>query len=223
MNALPVPSLGLRLVDEVVRVAAGLRLGVPLCRPHPCSQCGGQVDELGTHGLSCRLSAGRLPRHAAINTIVKMSLARAQIPSTLEPSGLSWSDGKRPDGVTITPWQAGRTLVWDVTCPYTYATSHTILATRETGAVAASAEEKKTTKYVELARTHYVTPLAVETSGAFGPGAREFSTELGRRLIRVTGDLMSRCHMIQQISVALQRGNAAAVLGTIKQCNVIDN
>ena len=110
-----------------------------------------------------------------------------------------------------------------MTCPDTYAASHTILATRETGAVAASAEEKKTTKYGELARTHYVAPLAVETSGAFGPGAREFFTELGRQLICVTGDLMSRCHMIQQILVALQRGNAAAVLGTIEQCNVIDN
>ena len=106
-------------------------------------------------------------------------------------------------------------------CSDTYAASHTILATRETGAVAAAAE-KKTTKYGELARIHYVAPLAVETS-AFGPGACEFFTELGRRLIRVTGDLMSRCHMIQQISVALQRGNAAVVLGTIKQCNVIDN
>ena len=76
-----------------------------------------------------------------------------------------------------------------MTCSDTYAASHTILATRETGAVAAAAE--KTTKYGELARTHYVAPLAVETSDAFGPGAREFFTELGRRLIRVTGDLMS--------------------------------
>ena len=119
------------------------------------------------HSLSCRLSAGRLPWHAAINTIVKMSLARAQIPSTLEPSGLSRSDGKRPDGVTITPWQAGRTLVWDVTCPDTYAASHMILAMRENGTVAALTE-KKTIKYGELARTHYVAPLVVETSGAFG-------------------------------------------------------
>ena len=89
--------------------------------------------------------------------------------------------------------------------------------------MAAAAEEKKTTKCGELARTHYVAPLAVKTSGAFGPGAREYFTELGRQLIRVTGDLMSRCHMIQQISVALQRGNTPAVLGTIEQCNVIDN
>ena len=141
LNALPVPSLGLRLDDKVERIAAGLRLGVPLCHPHPCSQCGGQVDELGTHSLSSRLSAGRLPRHAAFNTIVKMSLARAQTPSTLEPLALSRSDGKRPDGVTITPWQAGRALVWDVTCPDTYAASHTILAMRETGAVAAADHE----------------------------------------------------------------------------------
>ena len=223
LNALPVPSLGLRLDDEVVRIAAGLRLGVPLCRPHVCSQCGGHVDKLGIHGLSCKFSAGRLPRHTAINTIVKTSLARAQFPSTLEPSGLSRSDGKRPDGVTITPWQAGRTLVWDVTCPDTYAVSHMVLSTREAGAVAAAAEAKKTVKYAELARTHHVAPLAVETSGVFGSGAREFFTELGRRLIRVTGDLMSRCHMIQQISVALQRGNAASVLGTMEQCNLLDN
>ena len=66
-------------------------------------------------------------------------------------------------------------------------------------------------------------PLTAETSGVFGSGAHEFFTNLGRWLIPVTGDLMSRCHMIQQISVALQRGNAASVLGTIEQCNLIDN
>ena len=42
--------------------------------------------------------------------------------------------------------------MWDVTCPDTYAASHTVLATRETGAVAASAVEKKTMKFGELAR-----------------------------------------------------------------------
>src|SRR6218665_236295 len=35
---LPIASCGLRLDDETVRVAAGLRRGVPLCEPHgfPC-------------------------------------------------------------------------------------------------------------------------------------------------------------------------------------------
>ena len=81
------------------------------------------------------------------------------------------------------------------------------------------------TEFVLICYNYYIIIIIIiiEPSGAFGPGAREFFTELGRRLIRVTGDLMSRCHMIQQISVALQRGNTAAVLGTIEQCNVIDN
>ena len=31
-----------------------------------------------------------------------------------EPQGLSRSDGKRPDGLTLIPWQAGKALTWDV-------------------------------------------------------------------------------------------------------------
>ena len=52
LQALPVPSLGLRLDDEITRVAVGLRLGTPLCRPHQCIHCGVEVDHLATH-LSC--------------------------------------------------------------------------------------------------------------------------------------------------------------------------
>lgn len=214
LNALPVAALGLRLDDEVVRIATGLRLGVPLCEPHLCHHCGTQVDELATHGLSCVKSQGRYPRHTTINTIVKASLARAQIPSTLEPVGLCRLDGKRPDGVTITPWESGKSLIWDVTCPDTFAASHEAAATRVAGAVAEEAEERKKQKYNELTRTHHVIPLAIETAGVFGPDALNFFHALGRRIIATTNDPHARSHMIQQISVALQRGNAASVLGT---------
>ena len=54
------------------------------------------MDQFATHGLSCKMSVGRLPRHAVINAIVKMSLARAQILCALEPVGLCRSDSKRP-------------------------------------------------------------------------------------------------------------------------------
>ena len=33
----------------------------------------------------------------------------------LEPLGLYRIDGKRPDGVTMIPWEMGKQLVWDVT------------------------------------------------------------------------------------------------------------
>ena len=60
LNALPVASLGLRLDNEVVRIAVGLRLGFPLCHPHQCIHCEAEVNDWGTlHGLSCHFSKGR--------------------------------------------------------------------------------------------------------------------------------------------------------------------
>ena len=112
LQALPVPSLGLRLDDETTRVAVGLRLGTSLCRPHQCVHCGAEVDHLATHGLSCRCNEGRDPRHAAVNDVIHRSLTSANIPSRLEPSGLYRSDGKRPDGCSIVPWRSGKVLVW---------------------------------------------------------------------------------------------------------------
>ena len=58
LNALPIAPLGLRLSDDVVKVAVGLRLGVPICRPHLCASCGANVEALGAHDLSCRFSKG---------------------------------------------------------------------------------------------------------------------------------------------------------------------
>ena len=129
--------------DNVIRVAAGLRLGVPLCQPHHCNNCGAHVDTLGTYGLSCRFSRGCQPRHASLNDIIKWTLEVAKVPCHLEPSGLLRSDGKRPDGTTLVLWQCGKVLVWDATCPHTLAPSHSALATGEAGAVAADAEHKK--------------------------------------------------------------------------------
>ena len=65
-------------------------------------------------------------------------------------TGLSHSDGKRPDRVTLVPWKSGRLLVWNATCPDTFAPSHLPSATREAGAVAAQAERSKQEKYAAL-------------------------------------------------------------------------
>jgi len=42
-------------------------------------------------------------------------------PATNEPSGINRRDGKRPDGLTLIPWQGGKPLVWDVTFANTLA------------------------------------------------------------------------------------------------------
>ena len=161
MNALPITSVGLRMEDDVIRIAAGLRLGAPLCHPHSCRLCGRAVDTFATHGLSCTKSAGRHFRHAAINNIIHRSLSSAKIPSSLEPPGLSRSDGKRPDGITITPWKAGRTLIWDATCCDTFAASNVGLASKEAGSAAEVAERQKKTSNSSL-----------KTRGAAAPRTR---------------------------------------------------
>ena len=44
LQALPLSSIGLRMDDNTVRIATGLRLGSPLCRPHTCQHCVSDVD-----------------------------------------------------------------------------------------------------------------------------------------------------------------------------------
>ena len=188
LNALPIPAVGLRMDDELVMVAVGLRLGAALCQPHTCLRCGAQVDSTGTHGLSCSRSKGRHLRHAVLNYIIRRSLAAAHIPSTLEPTGLGRADGIWPDRLTIVPWKCGHSLVWDVTCPGTFALSHIPQATREAGAVASPPEVRKRSKYQDLLATHEFVAIAVETLGAFGPEAEAFIGEVG-------GHRVTTCHM----------------------------
>jgi len=178
LHALPISSCGLRLDDETIRVAVGLRLGLNLCEPHRCP-CGVQVDSRGTHGLACKLGPGRMARHHHINDIIWRALSRAGIPSTKEPAGLIRADGKRPDGLTLIPWQGGKNLTWDVTVADTVALSHLPATARTAGGAAESAGDKKESKYQDLTRTYVFMPIAVETHGPINSKATVFLTELG--------------------------------------------
>ena len=95
LQAVPAVSTGTMLDDESLRIAVGLRLGSLVVGEHTCT-CGVQVQPTGAHCLSCRRSAGRRPRHAALNDVLSRILKKANIPSVLEPPGLSRTDGKRP-------------------------------------------------------------------------------------------------------------------------------
>ena len=215
LHALPISALGLRMDDDVIRIAVGLRLGLPLCRPHCCSNCGSAVDNLGTHGLSCRFSKGRHSRHAALNDIIKRSLESTKVPCHLEPTGLYRSDGKRSDGASVVPWRGGKVLVWDATCVDTLAPSHISLAVRESGAVAADAELRKKQKYLLLDSTHHFVPVAVETLGPIGQEARVFLREVAHRITASTQEPLALQYLLQRVAVAVQRGNTASVLGSL--------
>ena len=61
-------------------------------------------------------------------------------------------------------------------------------------------------QYSNSAQTHHFMPIAIETSGVFGPATAVFIKELGHRLRWVTGDDLSHHHLVQRLSVAVQRG-----------------
>jgi len=129
LYALPISSCGLRMDDESVRVAVGLRLGCNVCVPHACV-CGTQVDACGTHAFVCKRAPGRIARHMALNDVVARTFVSAGVPVTKEPIGLARQDGKRPDGLTLIPWQRGKPLTWDVTVAHTLADSYVSTAAR---------------------------------------------------------------------------------------------
>ena len=58
-------------------------------------------------------------------------------------------------------------------------------------------------------------PFAVETLGAWGPDALALSADIGSRVAAVTGEPRSTTFFMQRIDIAIQRGNAAAILGTL--------
>ncbi|KAF0288086.1 Ubiquitin carboxyl-terminal hydrolase 38 [Amphibalanus amphitrite] len=153
IQAVPVPSLGLHLDDETVRVAVALRLGAPVCEPHRCRLCARPVTPLGHHGLSCQKSAGRHSRHAHLNDVVRRALSGAGFPAILEPVGLDRGDGRRPDGITVFPFREGKCLTWDATCVDTFADHIAVESALKPGAAARQAEERKRQRYADLARS----------------------------------------------------------------------
>lgn len=209
LHAMPISSCGLRLDDETVRVAVGLRLGLELCEVHECP-CGATVDTRGTHGLSCRQGAARATRHQQLNDLIYRALRRADVPAAKEPSGLSRSDGKRPDGLTLIPWQQGRCLTWDVTVTDTLAASYSSISSTSSGAVAEAAATRKTAKYTTLVDTYMFVPVAIETLGPLCGEAMSFLRELGRRLSERTEDPRETKFLFQRVSILLQRFNAVA-------------
>src|SRR5882757_401452 len=148
LEALPSPSLGLRLGDRELSIAVGLWLGCPVVGGHVC-RCGAPVAPDGHHGLSCRRSAGRQPRHASINLILALALRSSGVPTQLEPGGLLAGDARRPDGATMVPWEHGRCLAWDFTCPDTVPPSHILNSSIAAGSAGLTAESRKRQKYGE--------------------------------------------------------------------------
>ena len=215
LYSIPISSLGLKLSDSHLRAICALQNGSMLCQQHICS-CGKTADPFGRHGLSCKKQVGRHPRHSQVNDLIKRALSSADFPSRLEPQGLERNDGKRPDGLTLFPYKEGKCLVWDFTCTDSLANSHIKETLNQPGAAAIKAEKLKITKYKQHQKDYFFVPIAVEAFGGWGPDGAALIKSLGKKIQDKSGKKRSTFFLFQSISLAMQRGNAASVLGTAR-------
>ena len=181
------------------------------------------MDKKGRHGLKCRQKASRYATHAELNSILKRSLVSADVPARLEPVDLCRNDGKRVDGMTLIPWSRGSTLIWDATCTDTFAPSNLRFSTKMAGNAAEDKAKRKVAKYRSLINQNYLfVPFAVETMGPWNEEAIRFFNELTKRIAIKTHEPRSGTFLRQRLSIAIQRGNAAAVMGTFRSNDKMD-
>ena len=165
------------------------------------------------HGLSCKWCAGRSLRLHQRNDIIHQALTRASTSSILEPLGLSRTDGKRPDGLTLIPWQRGKSLTWDVTD--TVADSYLHLTSAKADGAAENAATRKEDKYVDLQQTYTFIPLAFETLRPMNVKGMEFLQELSRRLAAISDNNHQTSFLFQRCRGSmLQRFNAITLADT---------
>ena len=105
---------------------------------------------LAFNGFVCKKAPGGPARHHALNDLVAPAMASAGIPVSKEHQGLSRSDGKRLDGLSLIPWQAGKPLIWEVTVVCPLADSYVATAAREAGSVAELTAAWQFAEYTDL-------------------------------------------------------------------------
>ena len=88
--------------------------------------------------------------HQAGNKTIRWALVSGGVPSVLEPVGDCREDVKKPDGMTLIPWEEGHSILWNFVSCNTVAQSHRTRAERGPGEVVNYAEEQKRHKYTPV-------------------------------------------------------------------------
>ena len=111
----------------------------------------------------------------------------------------------------------GKQLVWDVTVVDALAPSRLNQGSLcNPGTTATEAEARKLEQYRELIHYGYIfQPVALEVQGSLGESSESFIMRLCKMLCRSRDDQRAGSFLKQRISMALQIGNAACIVGTV--------
>jgi len=90
-----------------------------------------------------------------------------------------------------------------------------IANSRKAGSAATEAELNKLQKFRDISTDVDFIPIAIESSGVWGQHAMELVSEIGRRLTEVSHEPRPTSFLRQRLAVAVQRGNASCIVGTL--------
>ena len=111
----------------------------------------------------------------------------------------------------LVPWRVDKFLVWDATCKDTFAPSYISYAAREACLVA-----KQGAQVSPSGCLPHLCPSGSGDLWCLWQGSSCFNKDFGHRLEQSTGEAKSGLYLLQRMSVAVQRGNTAAVLGSFQ-------
>ena len=121
------------------------------------------MDTYGQRALICKNALSKIVRYNTINDIFALEIRSFGIPVCKKLTGLARTDGKRPDGLTMLPWEGGKPLTWDITVTSTLAHSYIHASCHIAGGAAELAASRKEAKYSCLTQSHVFQTIALET------------------------------------------------------------
>jgi hypothetical protein len=76
--------------------------------------------------------------------------------------------------------------------------------------------------YCTIKENHNFVAFSLETFGPWSPDAKELFKDISKLLLEKSGVSESPSYFQQRISIAIQRGNAASVLGTVAKSSGLE-
>ena len=225
LEAVPNKSLGLAFEPEEFVVELKRRLLAPVyASDHFCPCCDGICDSKGRHPGLCSGKGDRVLRHNNARNLVGRFAASGGFSRELEKPGLLPPGPndvspslRRPADVYVPSWSHGAPAAFDFAVSSAQRQNALAQAFRVVGAAPAYEETKKShldTAAVCAAQGLTFVPLVAEPSGGWGPTGVTTLKRLARAVDLKTGEPAgsARVRIFQQLSVALRRASARAIL-----------
>lgn len=219
----PIPGLGLKLLPVEWSLAVAYKLGLELLpEASVCSSngCHAIMDPQALHAPRCGCQGDRIRRHNLLRNFFFKECERALMEPVLEPPNLVRNSGEKPADWGIPDLRPGVFQAYDVavTDPTQSALLPASSVTR--AAAAESYAEAKFRKYSVALQdgSLRLTPVVLETFGAFSKSAAEFVSDLARWIAArdpSSSASLVRSRLFQRVSVILQRANARMIASRI--------